>query len=106
MRINREVVSTVVGLGAPLGVLIGGMTYFHNQKINTIKEEVKSYNISAKEYEAIKNNINRNSFSPAQHTLGWEKALDSLKTDAAKKAYTEGSQIVNDSIKAASKIKK
>ena len=77
-------------------------------KAQKIREEVKAYNLPVKEYEAIENNIYKDFYTPtADAALGWQKALDSLKMDAAcKKAYTEGSQMVRDSIKVASKIKK
>ena len=77
------------------------------EKAQKIREEVKAYNLPVKEYDAIKNNIYKDFYTPpADAALGWQKALDSLKMDAAcKKAYMEGAQMVRDSIKVASKIK-
>ncbi|MGN1153610.1 MAG: hypothetical protein ACI4S3_06245 [Candidatus Gastranaerophilaceae bacterium] len=78
------------------------------EKAQKIREEVKAYNLPVKEYEAIENNIYKDFYTPpADAALGWQKAADSLKMDAAcKKAYMEGAQMVRDSIKVASKIKK
>ena len=101
--------STKAALGL---ILLGGIvnTYTNTktmEKAQKIREEVKAYNLPVKEYEAIKNNIYKDFYTPtADEALGWQKALDSLKMDAAcKKAYMEGAQMVRDSIKVASKIK-
>lgn len=101
---------TTAGM-AILGLSLIGMsqcsTNNTKKEISKMQEEVKSYNLPVKEYEALEQNISNKGGSLTNKALGWQKALDSLKMDAAcKKAYMEGAQMVRDSIKTASKIKK
>lgn len=103
----RNVLSSTLNI-ATGALLIGfATTRMGNKSITTdLQEQVKEYNLTQKEYEAIENRAKEQGqfLSDTRSQLVWQQALDSLQKDAAcKKAYLEGAQMVRDSIANASK---
>lgn len=102
-----DILNGTFGIATGLLCLGFAATRMGNKSITTdLQDQVKEYNLTQKEYEAIENRAKEQGqfLSDTRSQLVWQQALDSLQKDAAcKKAYLEGAQMVRDSIANASK---